>query len=168
MPPGCHVAHEIRSRQRFQTQRARRDGSRTADVRHFVNVVFAGCLENESAFPLSCCGRICRGRLVGRWNWRLWGRSALNCWVGVGAFTGRVALGGWSRLAAVHLYIVKDVGVLIVGVGFVLRHGVCCHVAVDGVDSGIAGSLLPSLILLVMWVKDGSSCPKVSGFLCGL
>ena len=88
----------------------------------------------------------------------MWGHSALNSWVGVGAFTRRVAFGGWSGLVAVHLYIVKDVGVLIVGVGFVLRHGVCCHVAVDGVDSGVAGSLLPSLILLVSWVKDGDSC----------
>jgi hypothetical protein len=58
----------------------------------------------------------------------------------------------------VHLDVVEDVGILAAGVVFVLRHGVYCHVAVDGVDRGVAGSLQPPLILLVLWVEDGDGC----------
>ena len=86
----------------------------------------------------------------------------------VGSISRRVAFGGWSGFVVVHLYVVKDVGILAGGVVFGLWYGVCCHVAVDRVDGGVAGSLLPFLILLVVWIEDGSSCPTVSGLLCCL
>jgi hypothetical protein len=83
----------------------------------------------------------------------------------VGSVTRRVAFGGWSGLVVIHLDVVEDVGILAADVVFFLRRGVCCHVAIDGVDRGVTGGLLPPLVLLVVWVKDGSRCLRVSGFL---
>ena len=73
----------------------------------------------------------------------------------VGFVSRRVTFSGWSGLIVIHVDVVEDVGVLAVGVMFVLWYGVCCHVAVDGVDRGVTGGLLPPLVLLVVWVKDG-------------
>ena len=75
-----------------------------------------------------------------------------GCWLRVRACRLLLAVGGRCDQ---HLGFVEDVGVLSVGVVIILWCRVCCHVAVDGVDGGVTGGLLPPLILLVVWVEDG-------------
>jgi hypothetical protein len=61
--------------------------------------------------------------------------------------------------------VVEDVGVLSVAVMIVLWCRVCHHVAVDGVDRGVKGSLSPPLVLLIVRVEDGGCRFGVSGSL---
>ena len=85
----------------------------------------------------------------------MWGRRVLDVRVVVGFVSRRVAFSGRSGLVVVYVDVVEDVGILAVGVMFVLWCRVCCHVAVDGVDRDVTGGLLPPLVLLVVWVEDG-------------
>ena len=131
----------------------------------FVDVIFACGLQYESALTLPWCRWDRGGWLVGRWDGVLWGRRFLVARVVVGFVSGRVASCGWLGVVVVHVYVVEDVGVLSVGAMIVLWCGFCHHVAVDGVDRGVKGSLSPPLVLLIVRVEDGGCRFGVSGSL---
>ena len=76
-------------------------------------------------------------------------------WMVVSFVARRVASCGWLWVVVVHVYVVKNVGVLSIGALIVLWCRFCYHVAVDRVDRGVEGGLPPPLVLLVVGIEDG-------------